>query len=144
MHTAFPRRRAPSISRRINKRTGCSRVGFVVPEPRPPAHAVREDVVGYAAYETEGSERRALGSIGVTADARWIATLTVPIPDRVVFVHLERSGLLPAGYRGSEESADFAVPTDEVGALVALLAGIATQARRDHVLPEATSDLAPQ
>jgi hypothetical protein len=97
---------------------------------------VREDVSNYASYEAEGSERRSIGTINVTADARWLATLTVPISDsRVAFVHVERHGALPAGYRGNEESAHFSLPIDETDALVALLAGIVDQARRDGVLP---------
>jgi len=31
-------------------------------------------------YEGEGSERRTLGSVSVTPNSQWMATLTVPIP----------------------------------------------------------------
>lgn len=87
-------------------------------------------------YESEGSERRTLGSVAVTDDARWIATLTVPIPDRnAAFVELERRGDLPEGYRGSEEVAYFSLPPGELDALVALLTGVVDQARHDGVLP---------
>jgi hypothetical protein len=103
---------------------------------------VREDVAQYATYEPEGSERRTLGSVDVAPDARWMATLTVPIPDDgVVFVHLERRGTLPAGYRGSEETAAFSLPASETEALVALLAGVTAQARREGVLRTGTKRL---
>lgn len=88
------------------------------------------------AYESEGSEHRTLGTVPVPDDARWTATLTVPIPERnVVFVELERRGALPEGYRGSEESAHFSLPLGELDALVTLLAGVIAQARVDRVLP---------
>lgn len=71
---------------------------------------IREHTAEYRArfgrYESEGSEQRSLGSIAVAADARWLATLTVPISSgRVAFFHLERRGSLPPGYRGGEASA---------------------------------------
>jgi hypothetical protein len=108
------------------------------------ARAVREVTARYSAYEDEGCERRALGSVGVTADTCWRATLTVPITDRVAFICLERSGPLPTGYRGSEESAFFSLPVEEAEALVTLLVGIVAQARRDGVFPERRSDRAGQ
>jgi hypothetical protein len=87
-------------------------------------------------YESEGSERRTLGSVSVSENARWTATLTVPIPERnVAFVEFERRGALPAGYRGSEEYAHLSLPLDEVDAVVSLLAGMVDQARHDGVLP---------
>lgn len=95
----------------------------VIREERPP-------------YESEGSEHRTLGSVSVADDARWTATLTVPIPERnVAFVDLERRGALPAGYRGSEESAHFSLPLRELDSVVTLLAGVIAQARTDGVLP---------
>lgn len=100
---------------------------------------LRERSPGYdahAAYEPEGSERRALGSIAIGPDAHWLATLTVPIPDSTVaFVQLERSGPLPLDYRGSGEAAHFSIPVAEFDALVALLTGVASQARQEGVLP---------
>jgi len=130
MRTTFSRRRVPSRARRTAERT---------PELRPSrpwcGYVVREERPAFATYDAEGSERRALGSIEVAAGARWMATLTVPIPDDgVAFLHLERSGAAPLGYRGGEERADFSAPVAEVEALVALLAGIVAQARRDGVL----------
>jgi hypothetical protein len=127
--TAFPRGRGSYIAPPVSERVDGPRLRLVPWEPRPHARIVREDIAHYAAYESEGSQRRALGSISVAADAHWIATLTVPIPEgHVAFVHLERRGALPAAYRGSEESADFSVPVIELKALVALLAGIVAQA----------------
>jgi hypothetical protein len=100
------------------------------------AWIVSEDMVSYPAYESEGSERRSLGSIPVTPVARWTATLTVPIPPRdVAFLEVEREGELPEGYRGAEERALLSVPVAEAGALIELLTGIVAQARRDGVLP---------
>src|SRR5258708_3473840 len=82
----------------------------VYAQPSYGVHAVREPDAGYgsrspgAHYEPEGSEHRTLGSIAVSPDARWTATLTVPVPERqVAFIEVERRGTLPAGYRGSEE-----------------------------------------
>lgn len=108
--------------------------------PSHGAHSVREHTGEYRArfggYESEGSEQRSLGSISVAADARWLATLTVPIlSGRVAFFHLERRGALPPGYRGSEEEGSFSVPLDEVDSVLAILNGIVTQAREDRVLP---------
>jgi hypothetical protein len=98
-----------------------------------PLWLVRETAAG---YEGEGSEHRTLGSVSVTSDAHWTATLTVPIPERqVAFLELERRGPLPAGYRGSDEAAHFSVPLGEVDAIAALLTGIVADARRDRVLP---------
>ena len=99
------------------------------------AHLVREDTPRYAAYESEGSEKRTLGSVSVTAGARWTATLTVPVGrDHVAFLELERRGDLPLGYRGSEERAAFSFPAGEADALVSLLAGLVAQGRADGVL----------
>ena len=75
------------------------------------SRAVRESA-GFApdapSYESEGSARRTVGNVAVAADARWMGTLTVPIPGaHVAFIHVERIGPLPAGYRGSEETAAF-------------------------------------
>ena len=52
----------------------------------------------------------------------------------VAFVDLERRGELPVGYRGGEERAQLALPVRELDALVALLAGVVAQARRDGVV----------
>jgi hypothetical protein len=104
--------------------------------PRSACHQVREPRAPYSAYESEGSERRSLGSVNVAADARWLASLTVPIATGdVVFVHVERRGALPAGYRGGKEAVAFSLPISEADALVDLLAGIVAQARQDGVLP---------
>ena len=104
----------------------------------PRLSMVHEDRPRYPArdgYEDEGSERRALGSVSVAEDARWSGTLTVPTPRRgVMFVHFEREGILPAGYRGGEERAFFSAPVDEADALLTLLSGLVAQARRDAVL----------
>jgi ligand-binding SRPBCC domain-containing protein len=87
-------------------------------------------------YEGEGSEQRSLGSVSIPPDAQWMATLTVPIPERqVVFLEVERRGPLPAGYRGGVEAAHLFVPMGEVTALVALLTGVVAHARHDRVLP---------
>jgi hypothetical protein len=97
---------------------------------------VREDPASYGIYDVERSELCARGSVAVSKDARWMAMLTVPIPDNsVVFVQLERQGPLPEGYRGSEEAACLSVPLSELGALVTLLAGVMAHARHDGVLP---------
>jgi len=95
---------------------------------------VREPNPRFGTYEPESSERRALGSIPVSADAHWNATLTVPMTGDVAFVDLERRGELPRGYRGGEERAHLALPVRELDALVALLAGVVAQARRDGVV----------
>jgi hypothetical protein len=101
----------------------------------PRITAVRETSPRYGTYEPESSERRALGTLAVTADARWNATLTVPMTGQVAFLDLERRGGLPPNYRGGEESANLALPVAELGALVGLIAGVIEQARRDGVVP---------
>lgn len=102
---------------------------------RPASLVVREDVARYGPYESEGSERRALGAIGVGERARWTATLTVPMPEaEIVFIQLERQGDAPPGYRGGEENVHFSLPIGEADALLALLAGVIGQARRDGAL----------
>lgn len=99
------------------------------------SRVVREASARYGTYEPESSERRALGSVSISADAHWTATLTVPMAGGVAFVDLERRGALPRGYRGGEERAQLALPVGEVDALVALLSGVVAHARRDGVLP---------
>jgi hypothetical protein len=107
--------------------------------PRRVGGAVRElagSEPGAPRYEAEGSERRTLGNVAVTADARWTGTVTVPIPGaHVAFIQVERIGPLPAGYRGSEEAAAFSVPVGEVDALLSMLTGLVASARSDGVLP---------
>jgi hypothetical protein len=102
---------------------------------------VREDSQRYelgSRYQDEGSKRSATGSVTIATDAEWRATLTVPLPaSSVAFLSLERRGPLPHGYRGSEEAALFSMPVTEVDAALSVLTGVAAQARRDGVLPEA-------
>jgi len=114
--------------------------------PGRPVRTVRERGVGYAAgkgnptYESEGSYQRALGSILATYDARWTASLTVPIPERdIAIVAIDRRGVLPEGYRGGDESVHLSIPPDELDALLALLAGIVDQGREDGILPPRTA-----
>jgi hypothetical protein len=99
---------------------------------------IREEWARYATssrYEDEGSERSARGSAVATPDARWTATLTVPLPTAdAVFVRIERQGPLPDGYRGAEESGGFSAPVGEMDAVMGALAGVIAQARRDGVL----------
>ena len=100
------------------------------------ARMVRENAPLSSRYESEGSERRTLGSIPVNTVARWTATLTVPIGGAdVAFLQVARRGPLPPGYRGAEESVLLSFPSGEVDALIALLTGVVAHARRDGVLP---------
>lgn len=86
-------------------------------------------------YEDEGSERSAIGSAVLTADERWTATLTVPLPlADTVFLRIERQGPLPAGYRGAQESAGWSMPVRELDAVMEALSGVVAQARRDGVV----------
>ena len=86
-------------------------------------------------YEDEGSERTATGAIYLTADSAWRAALSVPLPNAdAVFLRIERTGQLPEGYRGAEESASLSVPAAELDSVMAVLAGVIAQARRDGVL----------
>jgi hypothetical protein len=99
-----------------------------------PAKAVREHATHR--YEPEGSERRTLGSVSVSAGSWWHATLTVPIRDaNAALVTIKRHGDLPTGYRVGEEPTSFAVPAEELGAIVQLLTGVVDQAHGDGVLP---------
>ena len=99
---------------------------------------VREDRDPYLVsrrYEDEGSERTSTGAINLTPDTAWRATLSVPLPDADgVFLRIERTGRLPDGYRGAEESAGLSVPVKELDAVMAVLAGVIAQARRDGVV----------
>ncbi|HYM68871.1 MAG TPA: hypothetical protein VEZ44_04685 [bacterium] len=89
-------------------------------------------------YEAESSERRTIGSVSVTGGGWWSAALTVPITDPgAAFLHVERRGDLPAGYRGGEDAASLAMPVGEVDAVVALLVGLIRHAQADGVLPGA-------
>jgi hypothetical protein len=64
----------------------------------------------------------------------------VPVPDlSIVFLQLRRHGAPPDGYGAGEEVADFSVPVSEVDAILTLLGGIVTQARRDGVLHAAAA-----
>jgi hypothetical protein len=91
--------------------------------------------VGAGGYEDEGSERSAIGSAIVTADSRWTATLTVPLPHAdAVFLKIERQGPLPDGYRGAQESAGWSMPVRELDAALEALTGVVAQARRDGVV----------
>jgi hypothetical protein len=57
------------------------------------------------------------------------------LPDvNAVFVRIERRGALPDGYLGSEESAGFSVPVQELDAVLTALTGVIAQARRDGVV----------
>jgi hypothetical protein len=86
-------------------------------------------------YEDEGSERTSTGAIYLTADSAWKAALSVPLPDAdAVFLRIERTGRLPEGYRGSDESVGLSVPVAELDSVMAVLAGVIAQARRDGVL----------
>ena len=102
------------------------------PHGRPAVAAPRR------AYEAESSERRAVGSVSVTGGGWWSASVTVPIADPVAaFLHVERLGDLPAGYRGGEDAAGLAMPVGEVEAVVALLTGLIRHARADGIVPRA-------
>lgn len=86
-------------------------------------------------YEDEGSERASTGAINLTFDTAWRATLSVPLPHAdAAFLHIERIGPLPEGYRGAEESAGLSVPVAELDVVMAVLAGVIAQARKDGVL----------
>lgn len=135
MHTAL-RTVEPTLSPEIVGRHHDYAAWTVLSQHRSAGLRVCEDVPRYFAYESEGSERRTLGSLPVPPGAHWTATLTVPIPPRdIAFLQLERRGELPAGYLGAEESALLSLPIGEADALIALLVGVVAQARRDGVLP---------
>lgn len=101
--------------------------------------AMREDRGQYSPsgrYESEGSERTSIGAIHLLSGASWRATLSVPLPNEdAVFLHLERTGLLPAEYRGAEETAGLSVPIAELEVVLEVLTGVIAQARQDGVLP---------
>ena len=91
-------------------------------------------------YEAESSEWRAIGSVSVPGGGWWSASLTLPITDPgAAFLHIERLGDLPAGYRGGEDAAGLAMPVGEVKAVVALLSGLIKHAQADGVIPRVTT-----
>ncbi|MDB4884954.1 MAG: hypothetical protein JWN79_392 [Gemmatimonadetes bacterium] len=90
-------------------------------------------------YEDEGSVRESRGAVSLPGGAWWAASLSAPLGhgtagDADVRVRLGRHG---AGRSDALEAAsvDLLVSADELDAVVALLAGIVGQARRDGVLP---------
>jgi hypothetical protein len=93
-------------------------------------------------YEDEGSIREARGSASVGRSAWWSVALVVQArPDELgdvggeehALVRLERHGVMPAGAAVDAQSV-LVVPSSELDTLVALLAGVIAQARRDGVL----------
>lgn len=86
-------------------------------------------------YESEGAEHQVLGSIPVNPEARWLAVLTVPIPDSgTVFLSVKRRGPVPNGYRGGTDEIDVSFPVGETDAVVTLVARVIADARRVGVL----------
>ncbi len=87
-------------------------------------------------YEDNGTERHALGSVAVGANAWWSAALTIPArddPSDAAFIRFERHGERPASYLGDVVE-EVSVPRSELDAIVLLLAGVVDQARRDGLL----------
>lgn len=90
-------------------------------------------------YEDEGSVRESRGAVSVQRGAWWSAALDVPInhhgpADDRVQLRLERHGAAMAG-QASEARVDLVIRLSELDAVVALVAGVVQQARRDGVLP---------
>ena len=109
---------------RAGKETGRRRAsGAVPPRSRGPV------------YESEGAERQVLGSVQVNPDARWLAALTVPIPDSgTVFLSAKRQGPVPDGYRGGTDEIDVSFPAEETDAVVTLVTSVIADARHVGVL----------
>lgn len=93
-----------------------------------------------ARYENEMSERRARGAVPLSPGAWWTGSLAVPVEggEPLAYFQLERhdTGAAEEG-RSEVACSDFVVPATEVDAVLALLAGVVSQARRDGVLPSA-------
>jgi hypothetical protein len=90
-------------------------------------------------YESEGSARLSQGAVSVGPEAWWSVALSVPDaeghrPDDTLFLQLERHGVPPADYRGDTEI-QLSLPRSEVDAVVALLAGVVSEAHRSGSLP---------
>lgn len=90
------------------------------------------------AYEDEGSTTQSRGAVTVSRDGWWSIALTVPIAlrsaaEQPVLIRLERHGAPTPAAGGTAH--EVVVPATEVDAVVALLAGVVEQARRDGVLP---------
>ena len=86
-------------------------------------------------YESEGAEHQVRGSVPVNPDARWLAVLTVPIPDSgTVFLSAKRQGPAPDGYRGGTDEIDVSFPVEETDAVVTLVTRVIADARRVGVL----------
>jgi hypothetical protein len=131
---------APGVDKSVLAELRVNRFPLAVRRSDRPTTCVREWT---HPYEDEGSERRSLGSVAVGGGAWWSIALTVPAStasarEDVVLVRLERHGEMPAGVPSSAADA-LLLPASEIEAVLLLLAGVVDQARRDGVLPSASS-----
>lgn len=87
-------------------------------------------------YESEGSERRTVGSVSVASGSWWTATLALPTTDPgAVFLHVERHGQRADGYLGGEDAMSLALPAGEIDAVVCLIVALVKDARASGSLP---------
>lgn len=101
----------------------------LVRHPKWPAY-VHE---GVPRYEDEGSACEARGAVSVRGGAWWSAALSVPVGAADdALVRLTRHGA--GGQSAAAERIDLRVSASELDAVIALLAGVVAQARRDAVL----------
>ena len=100
---------------------------WLLRESRVPPEAAR------GSYENEGSERVCRGSIALPSGGRWSSKLEVPMNgDESALLTIRREAPEPSL---APDEASLVVPPDEADALLALLEGLFSQARRDGVMP---------
>jgi hypothetical protein len=94
-------------------------------------------------FEAEGSEHRTRGSIAITGEVQWSATLAVPVSaeDGTVFLQLERQDAGSDEYHGDDE-VGFFLAERELVPVVNLIQGVVSQAHQDGVLRRSGGDTA--
>jgi hypothetical protein len=100
-----------------------------------PNHFKARPAAASGRYEREHSECLCSGSVTVATGDYWRATLAVATSgDRSVLLSIERTGSVSAGAPAVDTLA-LVIPSGEVHAVVALVAGVVEHARQVGVLP---------
>lgn len=90
---------------------------------------------GGGSYEPEGSERVSRGSVSLPGGGWWSAELSIALDDdRAALLRVIRTGAA-SDAPADDAQTELLFPVGEADALLALVAGVVRQARRDGVLP---------